>query len=158
MVVKVSRFTLFAFMLLISCSSEHAQDEFKPDAISGATANPEFTFKETHVLAIGDSIIVFGGNKGFLSSEFDKDTCAAKVVEIYFSKEIGQVAFIDFKEDTVKQKSYSLNLYYWNSSRGYELSSLRKWEKIFTKEDRDKFGPLIKCPLVDHGIGFNYFR
>lgn len=125
------------------------------DSTTSESHKVDVIFKETRILKKQDSIVVFGGESGFLKSEFGCDRCYGRVVDIYFSKEVGQVAFVDFERDSTKSKSYSISLYYWNNEKGYEISSLLKWDELFDRSKCDNFGPLIGSNYVEHNIGFN---
>ena len=123
---------------------------------------PKHKFEEKRIVKVGDEIKIFGGDTDFLKSFFGKDTCVVKVKDIYFSKVVGSVAFLDITSSGQDSVVFSISLYYWDIARGYNSSNILAWERKMTDEEKEKlwrdFGGCVKYHLVEKNIGFSIIK
>ncbi len=117
-------------------------------------------FIETEVIKEGDSIIVFGGDKEYLKTNFGFDSCSVKVSKIFFTKSTGQLAFLEIKNNVGISVYLAISLYYLDSKRGYKEAYLNLWNKIPSDAEIDEACKDLGFPMknnykpVDLNLGF----
>lgn len=184
--MKTSSFLVFACLFFFGCDDKEPEDsplstpsnEFvsREEAKDSSQLEREISellltpipnipavgFQETSLLQEGSVLDVFGGNRNFLQTYLGGDTCTAMVEDIFFQKFMGQHAFVKFnrqEQSPFKNYSLSISLYYLDSKRGYDRSSLSLWRRIPTSEDKTRNDPHNLSPdyetvIVEENIGF----
>lgn len=116
---------------------------------------------ERSVVKIGDRLALFNLEDSTLAHELNCDACIFRVEKIYGTKNMGVFALGAFDMDS-NSEPYTLELYYWDSKRGYRQSRLYRWPRRLTKpegEIEDGFWSLPFEPMfVDDGITFQIVK
>ena len=148
------RFTMWVWVAVTisSCTNKTVPVE-KAETVVEKDATPKVDKSRRRVIPSEKSIVKTGDRLALFDLEYHDlgiqmkcDSCIFSVEKIYGTKNFGMFAFGSFEVDS-NNRPYTLDLYYWDSKRGYRPASLCRWPRRLTEsEQKIDFG-LLALPF-----------